>query len=421
MTTKSLKENAMNDQRSYKLETFSATVENEIKRLSAQVDLFWEKELAFYRQCGLRDGLAIVECGCGPGFFLARLAERFPSGTFAGVEIDADLAAMAESKLSALGVRNFQVQHASITNTNLPANTFDFAFARLVLEHLPDPVAAVEELYRILKPGGKVVVIDNDFELHLVTYPRIPELQDLYAAYCASRENEGGNPKIGRQLPGLLREGGFANTGLDIIGVHSHFTGDRPFLKSEGVGISLQLVKDGYLRAETLDSISRQWRDLLSTRNHAFYRQLFVAVGEKPASAVALQDEDLPARQGRYLGLSPEALLASAPEVQYETMQRYLAGLIAMAVETDAAQIDGQATLVDLGFDSLAAVDVRAQVEADFGIEFSIVELFEKETLGKIARWLLEQINPKEGGESIKRAFRAAEGEEGTPWEEGEI
>jgi ubiquinone/menaquinone biosynthesis C-methylase UbiE len=76
-----------------------------------------------------------------------------------------------------------------------------------VLEHLPDPIKAIQEALRIIKPGGKAVFVDNDLTMHIMTHPHIPELGELYHAYCQSREVEGGNPKIGRELPTLLKNG----------------------------------------------------------------------------------------------------------------------------------------------------------------------------------------------------------------------
>ncbi len=78
-----------------------------------------------------------------------------------------------------------------IIQTGMEDNTFDFAISRLVLEHLPDPTKAIKEIYRILKPGGKVILVDNDFEMHIMTYPHVSGLRELYDAYCQARFAEG--------------------------------------------------------------------------------------------------------------------------------------------------------------------------------------------------------------------------------------
>ncbi len=166
-------------------------------------------------------------------------------------------------------------------DTKLPGDTYDFAVARLLIEHLPDPVRAAREVYRILKPTGKAVFIDNDFEMHLVTYPPIPELRELYQAYCQARCAEGGNPRIGRELPIILKKTGFINIDFEVIAAHNEIVGDDIFFKSQGVGIPTKLVRDGYLSSELLGKISVQWRNIVRNQNHAIIRQLYMGIGEK--------------------------------------------------------------------------------------------------------------------------------------------
>ena len=195
------------------------------------------------------------------------------------VEIDPILVKYARDHLSQF--ERCKVIQRSIMDTGLTENSFDFAITRLVLEHLPDPVGAVREIFRILKPGGKAVFVDNDFDMHTITYPHITELRDLYQAYCQARIAEGGNPTIGRELPSVLKKGGFSKVDFDIIIAHSAILGDKVFLQAEGLGIPFQLVKKGFLASKVLGRISNAWRDMLKNENHFILRQLCMAVGEK--------------------------------------------------------------------------------------------------------------------------------------------
>lgn len=273
----------MNNQSSYRIDSISSNREMEIKRLKSQVELFWDKEIKHYQEFGLKDGLEIVELGCGPGFVIEKLLERFPKSNITGIEIDAQLVEYARNYLNDQALTGFQITEGSIMDSGLPDHSFDFAISRLVLEHLPDPVNAAREVARILKPGGKAIFIDNDFEMHIMTFPQIPELQELYEAYCRSRYAEGGNPKIGRELPLILKQAGFTAIEFEIINAHSAVGGDAIFLQSEGVGIPSKLVRDGFLTSKALAKISIEWRDMLKNNNHAILRQLYLAVGTKTA------------------------------------------------------------------------------------------------------------------------------------------
>ncbi len=271
----------MKERNSYNIQQIGGDTGTEINRLKSQVELFWSKELKHYREFGLTDGMAIVELGCGPGFVIEKLLAEFRDLSVTGLEIDGYLVDFASKYLKEIGASEVRVLEGSILDTGLPDNSFDCAVTRLVLEHLPDPVAAVKEVFRILKPGGKAIFVDNDFEMHIMTFPHIPELKDLYDAYCRSRTDEGGHPKIGRQLPVILGDGGFSNIDYEVICAHSGLLGDEMFFRSEGVGIPTKLVRDGYLSSKVLGRISVQWRDMVKRSDHAIIRQLYMAAGEK--------------------------------------------------------------------------------------------------------------------------------------------
>lgn len=271
----------MNQQCSYQIESIAGNMEGEINRLKAQVELFWEKELKHYMEFGLSDGMAIVELGSGPGFVTEKVLEKFPNASITGVEIDPILVDYSKQYLAQKEFSNYEVIQKSIMETELMENSFDFAITRLVLEHLPDPLHAVREVYRILKPGGKAIFIDNDFEMHIMTSPNILELRELYDAYCQSRCTEGGDPKIGRKLPTILKRGGFSRVDFEIISAHSEIVGEEMFIRSEGIGIPSKLVQDGFLISKTLGKISLEWRNMMRSESHSIIRQLYMAVGEK--------------------------------------------------------------------------------------------------------------------------------------------
>ncbi|MFF7995589.1 class I SAM-dependent methyltransferase [Kitasatospora xanthocidica] len=266
---------------SYQVTTIAGSTEREIERLRSQVELFWPEESRLYAENGLRDGIAMVELGCGPGFTTEKILELLPETRITAVEIDPLLVETARERLARPFGDRLDIVEGSIMDTGLPSDSYDFALTRLVLEHLPDPVAAVREVTRILKPGGRAVFVDNDFEMHLMTSPHIPALGELYDAYCRSRVDEGGNPTIGRELPGVLRRGGLSAITFTVVSAHSDVVGSKSFLGSEGVGIPTRLVRDGYLSSKALGEIARSWRDLMQNQQHSILRQMYLSAGEK--------------------------------------------------------------------------------------------------------------------------------------------
>jgi ubiquinone/menaquinone biosynthesis C-methylase UbiE len=266
---------------SYQIQAISDSVQLEVGRLQAQVNLFWKPESQKYRDYGLVNGMAIAEFGSGPGFLSKKLLDAFPDLTMTAIELDAELIAFAQRNLPESLRERVSYVRKSVVHTELPSNSFDCVIVRLLLEHLPDPMQCIQEALRILKPGGRIVCIDNDFSNHLSAYPKVESLATLYEAYCEARKREGGHPEIGKMLPSLLSRAGFSLIDFDIICAHSVIVGEDMFRQSEGLGIAYRLVKDGFLTSKDLSAIVSQWREMLGEKCHGIIRQLYMAAGTK--------------------------------------------------------------------------------------------------------------------------------------------
>ncbi len=86
-------------------------------------------------------------------------------------------------------------------------NSFDIAHARFLLEHVSDPLAIVQAMVRAVRPGGRVVLEDDDHEL-LHLWPEAPHVMTVWRAYMQSYAMVGNDPIVGRRLAELLRRAG---------------------------------------------------------------------------------------------------------------------------------------------------------------------------------------------------------------------
>ena len=113
---------------------------------------------AAIRKADLPTGAAAADVGTGTGFVLGGLLEQ--AEILVGFDESSDMLKVARSNFS--GYPHVQFRQAE--GQHLPAedNTFDAVFANMYLHHTPDPAAAILEMVRILKPGGKLVISDLD-------------------------------------------------------------------------------------------------------------------------------------------------------------------------------------------------------------------------------------------------------------------
>jgi ubiquinone/menaquinone biosynthesis C-methylase UbiE/acyl carrier protein len=379
---------------SYKLESFTDNIESEVNRLKYQVDLFYQKEIELYKKIGLRDGMKIIECGSGPGFLIRNIVRDLPNCIATAVEIDPYLVGQLNKNSVINNKKLFEVKHASIIETELPDNYFDFAIARLVLEHLNEPEIAIAELSRILKPGGKLVLVSNDFAYHLLTYPPIPELDEMYRAYIESRTSEGGNPLIGRQLPVLLKKGMFETINIEIICVHSDMEGDKSFLKAENVNISKSLVKDGFLKKEILESLIENWYKMLQQPDHILFRQLFVISGTK-GTKTAMEYGNTHKNDSAITdsqSLNVDSLMGMTPTEQESALGSYFISKVQTIMEQQNMELGLHTKLNDIDIDSISAAELSSIVKSDFNTSISISDILQKLTVNNIIKLILNNL-----------------------------
>ena len=104
-------------------------------------------------------GRSLVDLGCGTGYWLPRYAREARQVT--GVEPDPALRARAAAR--AAGMANVSVVAGSAERTGLPSRSADVVHARFAYFFGPGSEAGVAEVLRLLRPGGTLVAVDNDY------------------------------------------------------------------------------------------------------------------------------------------------------------------------------------------------------------------------------------------------------------------
>jgi predicted methyltransferase len=123
------------------------TTSGEIERLGAWLDV--------------RPGTRLADMGAGDGIFAVALARTVgPSGHVYATELDdAQLADIRQAAAQA-GVSNVAVVKGAVSQTNLPESCCEALFSRVVYHHLTDAAAINADIFRAIRPGGRLVIID---------------------------------------------------------------------------------------------------------------------------------------------------------------------------------------------------------------------------------------------------------------------
>ena len=102
---------------------------------------------------------AVLDVGTGPGVLLVELAQRRADLTLTGVDLSADMVALAQRNLAKVADRA-SARVADVASLPFADESFDLVVSSFSLHHWEEPEAAVAELARVLRPGGALVIYD---------------------------------------------------------------------------------------------------------------------------------------------------------------------------------------------------------------------------------------------------------------------
>lgn len=105
---------------------------------------------------------SLLDVGTGPGVLLMELASRRPHLQLVGIDLSPDMVAAAERNLQVYGDRA-TARVADVCELPFPDESFDLIVSSMSAHHWDHPEAAVAELARVLRPGGRVYIYDFRF------------------------------------------------------------------------------------------------------------------------------------------------------------------------------------------------------------------------------------------------------------------
>jgi len=251
----------------------------EAARLKAKVDpQAWVRQYLAHR---VAPGMEVLSVGCGPGVILGAVCDLHPSVRGTGLDLSQErLKEAAQNNRDNPKVRFVQGDAQAL---QFPANSFDLVYCRMLLQYLPDKKRAVQEMARVCRPGGTVLLQDLDGQL-LWHYPEDATLQRELEKVMTGLQATGFDPFVGRKLFWLASQAGLENVRVQAESYHL-IAGEIAPDQRKAWELKLDIAAPRIARIvgseQEAQECTRRFLEYLCRPDTLTYSTVFTATGEK--------------------------------------------------------------------------------------------------------------------------------------------
>jgi arsenite methyltransferase len=247
------------------------------EQMAAELEAVYSKPDIRRRRALVHEALAaapgerVLDAGCGPGFYVAETLERVGAqGSVVGVDASAPMLGLAAKRCE--GHDNVSFHEGEVTALPVADADFDRALSVQVLEYVADIPAALGELHRVLRPGGRVLIWDVDWATvswHSEDPARMERFLRAWDAHLT-------DPSLPRRLSAELRAAGFED--VEIQG-HAFVTDD---VTDETYAGALMPLMADFVGTDEAEAWAREQSDLQARGESYFACIQFCFTGTRP-------------------------------------------------------------------------------------------------------------------------------------------
>ncbi|MGA8158838.1 MAG: methyltransferase domain-containing protein, partial [Rhodoplanes sp.] len=228
----------------------------------------------------LREGERVLDIGSGPGLLAHEMAAAVGRyGHVCGIDISEDMLAMSRKRCAHQSWTEFQ--RADATKLPCPDNSFDAAVSTQVYEYVLDVPAALAELYRVARPGGRVVVLDTDYGSLVIHTKNEERMERVLSAWNEHFVHAG----LPRTLSRQLRDAGFTIRHRDVIPMYNPEYRENTYGKGLLVIMASFVVGRKGVSREEADAWLTEFADLDNQGTFFFSLNRYLFVADKLATA----------------------------------------------------------------------------------------------------------------------------------------
>jgi ubiquinone/menaquinone biosynthesis C-methylase UbiE len=202
-------------------------------------------------------GECLLDVGCGPGLLTRDLADAVgPDGFVLGLDLSASMLALAAERCA--GIPHIALTQADATSLPVCSGAADAVTATQVLLYVEQPESALAEIRRVLRPGGRVAIVETDWQTAVVTAQDADLTRRLFGAWDAAVAS----PRLPQRLQPMLREAGFGDVRVHAVPVLSTRLDDEGYA---GTMIAQCVASAAATGAASEDEL-RIWREDVERR-----------------------------------------------------------------------------------------------------------------------------------------------------------